>query len=153
MAEQTLAELREAIFSKLPSAAEVNAKPHATPKHAMTTRLHVKAAKDKDDEKKLEQWKKDVGIRDKWTCRVCGIKTVKTMELDPKRGEAHHIAGRADKAVRYDVRNGLHCCLACHQKFTLGKLFISQIAKFLFKVGQKTYINGSKQVTFSERAA
>lgn len=153
MAEQTLAELRAEIFGRMTTMAEVNATPRAVQKSAMVSRLDVKEAKDKDDEKKLEQWKRDVRLRDKGRCRVCGIKTIKTLELDPKRGEAHHIASRKDKAVRHDIRNGLHTCLSCHQKITAGKLFIHQIAKHLFKVGTQAYIDGSKKVTFSEKAA
>ncbi len=152
MAEQSLAEMRAEIFGRLDTMAKVNARPHATPKYAMTSRLDVKDAKDKDDEKKLEAWKREVRVRDKGRCRVCGIKTVKTLELDPKRGEAHHIASRKEKVVRHEIRNGLHCCLSCHEKFTLGKLFIAQAAKHLFVIGQTTYINASKKVTFSTKA-
>lgn len=142
-----------AIWHDAPSLSDRQAERYATPKHAMTTRLDVKGAKDKDDAKQLEDWKRAVRLRDKGRCRVCGIKTIKTLELNPKRGEAHHVASRKDKAVRYDVRNGLHCCCACHEKFTLGKLFVHQIAKLLMTVGQTTYINASKKVTFSEKAA
>lgn len=113
-------------WQKAPSLNDRQGERYATSKQAMTTRLEVKDAKDKADDKKLEQW---------------------------KRGEAHHIASRADRAVRHDVRNGLHTCLGCHEKFTLCKLFIHQIAKHLFTVGTTTYINGSKKVTFSGKAA
>lgn len=126
---------------------------YAEAKSEMDTRLDVKSAKDKDDEKQLDAWRKGLRLRAKGRCQHCGIKTVKTLALDPKRGEGHHLVGRADKALRYDLRNGLHLCLKCHTAITTGKLFVQQLAKHLFKLGDRTLVNGAKPVTFTEKAA
>jgi hypothetical protein len=137
-------------ITDLPSMGEVNAQRRAVPKWQIPTRLETKTADAKDDKHVLETWKQAVKARDKSRCRVCGRKTVVTLALDPKRGEAHHIAGRADKAVRTDVRNGLHCCLLCHGKFKHGLHVIATAAQMFTASNGKRYIDCNQPVAFKE---
>ncbi len=119
------------------------------------TRLDEKTAAKRDDAKLLETWKRKVRYRDRGHCRVCKIKTVTTLALDPKRGEAHHIVSRTCPAVRYDVRNGLHVCAKCHSLLTRHKLFVVGTAAQMFTAGDqktKSYLNGSEpDLRFVER--
>lgn len=107
------------------------------------------------DEKKLERaCLKIVWKRDERKCRACGCKVAKSLERTPKRGETHHIAGRADYAVKFDSRNRVLVCALCHEKLELLKLFIIATAKQMFTVNGKSYINGdSKKLKFQEKAA
>lgn len=118
-------------------------------------RMDEKAAVEKVDAKFLAQWRAAVRRRDRGRCRVCGIKTVQTLELDPKRGEAHHIVSRTCQVTRYDVRNGLHTCLRCHSRFKARKLFVTGKASQMFKVGlgitAKSYLDASYPLEFVER--
>lgn len=123
----------------------------ACPKSATPSRLEQKTAKDKDDATKLAQWRAEVRDRDEGKCRCCDMKTIKTISLHPRRGEANHVAGRDDRAVRYDTRNGIHLCLRCHERCTgkvNDKLKIVGTAWFT-KAGTR-YINADHKVTFQE---
>lgn len=123
----------------------------AEQKSALKTRLDVKAAADKQDTRKLEVWRGLVYARDKFTCRCCGVKVIRTLNLDPKRAEAHHVKRRDELAVRYDVRNGLTLCLSCHQKVTHYLLRI--IATKFFMKGKTRYVNASAPVMFKPKEA
>jgi len=122
----------------------------AMPKYAMPSRLDER----KDDlkaEKAAEKgWRKGCITRDGKVCRCCQRKVVQQLALAPERLEVHHVAGRVDQAVRWDVRNGVVLCAECHEKITRHALFIVQAAKHLFRVGVKTYINANKKIDFKE---
>lgn len=111
----------------------------------------------KDDlreEKAAEKaWRKAAIARDGRICRCCKRKVVAQLALAPERLEVHHIAGRADQAVRHDVRNGCVLCCSCHEDVTRHRVFIIQHAKHLFRVGSKTYINANKKIEFKRTAA
>lgn len=117
------------------------------------SKLELKTADDRDDARDEKLWRKACIARDGKVCRRCQRVVVQQLELAANRLEVHHIAGRADRAVRWDVRNGLVVCGTCHDLLTRHLLFILQAAKHLFTVGQTTYINASKKVTFSDKAA
>lgn len=142
-------------LNDLPSMAEVNAQRRAVPKYQIPTRLDEKTADDKDEKKAEQRWRKGCIKRDGKICRHCGCVVVVQLELAGNRLEIHHVTGRADQATRWDVRNGLVLCQACHSKVTRHLLFILQIARFLFMVDGSTtrYINASKKVTFSAKRA
>ena len=54
-----------------------------------------------------QSWRRDVFIRDSFTCQVCGHRFIKIV--------AHHIQSFADYPdLRFDVKNGLTLCRACH---------------------------------------
>ena len=82
-------------------------------KHQATRKLA------KEAQKKREKWVKSRGVTDKkcdilWSqivrsvgrCQYCG----KTENL-----HAHHIFGRTNKAVRWDLENGVCLCAGCHK--------------------------------------
>jgi hypothetical protein len=138
-------------LAKLPTLAEVQADRTGPLWKTPTGRLDAADAKEKDDAKLLEQWRRQVKTRDRGRCRVCGVKTIATMELDPKRGEAHHIVSRADKSVRYDVRNGLHVCLRDHRRFKGHRLHVVGTAAQMFVAANgKSYLDASWPLTFKE---
>lgn len=140
----------------LPTLAEVQAQRARRPNwKPTTTRLDQKVADDKDDEKKLLAWAKAVKARDEGKCRVCGVRTITTLERVPKRGEAHHIKTRSDWAVRHDVRNGLWLCLRDHQRLSGRgvRLHVIGTAAQTFIVNGTTYLNGDCPLQFTEAAA
>ena len=56
-----------------------------------------------------KQWRRDIFIRDYWTCQECGQKSV--------RIEAHHIKSFRDYPdLRLDINNGLTLCKSCHAR-------------------------------------
>ena len=113
------------------------------------TRAETNGEAEKRDTNLLNIWKARVFQRDKGICRCCGRKVKKTLEHVPQRAEAHHLKTRADKSVRYDVRNGILVCLfPCHEGITTGKIAVTQAARLMFVVDGKSYINGSEAVTF-----
>lgn len=133
----------------LPTLAEVNAVPHATPKHLLPTRLD-RAIQNKadrlDDAKKLREWACAVKTRDQWKDRKTKRRVLKTLSLDPDRAEAHHIEPKDDWNVRHDVRNGICLSLATHLAVETGKLRIEGTQWFTVK-GQR-YIDGTAPVHF-----
>jgi ribosomal protein L37AE/L43A len=142
-------------LSSLPTLGDLQRTPRATPKDQLPSRLDTKTAADTDDAKALEQWAKKVRHRDRERCRVCGVKTVRTLALDPKRGEAHHLRPRSCQVTRTDVRNGIWTCLSCHQKLTRHKLFPIGTGAMVFRVGRgitaKSYLDGTCDLKFKEK--
>jgi ribosomal protein L37AE/L43A len=139
-------------LDQLPTLATMQAQRRAVAKADLPTRLDAKTAADRSDAKALQQWAHAVRARDRETCRVCQRKTVRTVALDPRRGEAHHLRPRSCLVTRTDVRNGVWTCLACHKLLTGHKLFpVGQGADSTFKAGRtgKTFLNGdSLTLTF-----
>lgn len=128
---------------------------YATAKHAIPTRLDERTADQRDGKAAEKTWRKGCIARDGKICRCCERKVVQQLALAPERLEVHHVAGRVDQAVRWDLRNGIVLCSECHEKVTRHLLFILQAARSLFTVegSTKAYINASKKVTFSPKAA
>lgn len=142
-------------FDRLQTLAEVQTARAGKPNWKPTqTRLDEKVADGKDDAKHLLQWAKDVKARDQGCCRVCGVRTLTTLDRVPKRGEAHHLKGRADRAVRVDVRNGIWVCLRDHQRLHGRgvRLHVVGTAAQLFTVNGKPYLNGDLPLKFKEAA-
>lgn len=139
-------------IADLPTVAEVAAARRG-PIAKGPSRLDVKTADDRDEARDEKAWRKACITRDGKVCRRCQRVVVVQLELAPNRLEVHHVAGRADRAVRWDVRNGIVVCATCHGLLTRHLLFILQAAKHLFTVGSQTYLNASKKVTFSDKAA
>lgn len=127
---------------------------YATPKHTIPTQLDTKIAERRDDKKLDAAFLAAVWARDKAKCRVCGCKVFKSLAVSARRGEVHHIEGRADRAVRHDRRNGLLCCAIHHQAFTRHQLVIGAGTRPLpmFKAGNgKLYVNAdSRLLKFTE---
>jgi predicted restriction endonuclease len=129
----------------------MRSRPRSIPKGA--SRLEFKTAKDKADVGKLEAWKRAVFALDKFRCRKCGAKVTRTLERVPHQAQAHHVKGRVEKLVRYDVRNGLCVCGACHDQITgaVNEKWIVVGTKF-FTLQGRAFINAREPVTF-ERVA
>jgi 5-methylcytosine-specific restriction endonuclease McrA len=93
----------------------------ACPKPA--TKLVDRVAYKKEREAKERAFRQAVWTRDKSKCQRCGVKVIKTLALDAKRGEVHHLKPRSlDPGKRYDVNNGQLVCALCHQKLTRHEL-------------------------------
>lgn len=134
-------------------AGDVNARPHATPKHEMTTKLDRKVAKakaDLADQKKLTAWANAVKDRDEWKDRKTGTKVKRTHVLAPDSAHAHHIEPKENADTRHDVRNGITLSFATHDAVERNKLRIVG-TKFFTKNGRR-YIDATYPVKFKEVA-
>jgi hypothetical protein len=109
-------------------------------------RAIAKKAARLDDAKQLRAWAFAVKDRDRWRDRKTGRRVLRTLSLDPDRGEAHHIVSKDDPAVRYDVRNGLTLSLQSHLEVEQGRYRIEGTAWFTVK-GQR-YIDATHAVVF-----
>lgn len=64
--------------------------------------------------KNNRDWRRQVFIRDNWTCQECGDKSRKGNRIII---HAHHIKSFKDyQELRFDVTNGLTLCKTCHAK-------------------------------------
>lgn len=93
------------------------------------------------DAKLLRIWAAAVKDRDLWRDRHTGQRVSRTRALDPLRAEAHHIVSRDDRAVRYDVRNGVTLSMKTHLEVSLGRYRIE--GTVYFRKGGARYINGT----------
>lgn len=139
--------MKSAALSQLPTLAETNAEPRELPKRfTKLDRAIAKKAARLDDKKKLEVWARAVKDRDQWKDQKTGVQVRRTRRLDPLRAEAHHIEPKENKAVRYDVRNGICLSYASHFLVTHHKYRIDGTV-FFVKDGCR-YINGNFPVFF-----
>ncbi len=140
-----LRELRR--LGHLKTLAEIHAVPRAVPKPSTKLdRAIAKKAARLADAKKLREWARSVKDRDQWKCRKTGERLRRTMELDPLRAEAHHLAGRDDLAVRTDVRSGITLSFATHFAVTHHRLRIEGTR--FFTVQGTRYIDATFPVYF-----
>jgi hypothetical protein len=98
------------------------------------------------DAKLLRIWAAAVKDRDLWKDRKTGVTVHRTRQLDPLRAEAHHLVSKDDRAVRYDVRNGICLSLETHLQVTLGRYRIEGTR--WFRKNGASYIDGTHAVTF-----
>lgn len=128
---------------------QVNAQPHATPKHELETTLDRAIANKAArllDKRKLERWALKVKNRDQWKDRKTGVPVLQTLALDPLRAEAHHIEPKANTAVRYDPRNGICLSFATHFLVERGVYRIEGTR--WFRKGGARYIDARFPVIF-----
>lgn len=121
------------------------------PNAKLRSRLDEKVALKRDTARldiafRLKVWRRDAG-----KCRVCGVTVKRTLELDPKRGEVHHVARRDNRAVKFDARNGLLVCGTCHEALTRYRLQVVGTAVDTFIVDGKTYLNADRPLRFVRR--
>jgi hypothetical protein len=135
-------------LDRLPTLADVQqTRPRANPKLVTRlTRAIAKKAARLEDAKQLRAWAKAVKERDLWKDRRTGIRVRSTRELDPLRAEAHHIVSKDDRAVRYDVRNGICLSFETHDLVERHALRIEGTV-FFWKDGVR-YIDASHRVRF-----
>jgi hypothetical protein len=143
-------------FSDLPTMAQVEANRRGKTffKGETPSRLDERKADDRDEEAAEKAWRKGCIKRDGKVCQCCGRKVVPQLALAPERLEVHHITGRADRVVRWDVRNGVVLCFECHhEKIGRYLIIIVQAAKHLFTADNgKWYINANKKIEFKKAA-
>jgi hypothetical protein len=136
-------------LDRLRTLAEVNAVPHATRKDQLDSKLDraiaSKAARLRDVQQ-LRVWARAVKDRDRWQDRKTGHQVLATRQLDPRRAEAHHIASKDDRAVRYDVRNGI--CLSFATHFAIERHELRIEGTRWFTVGGARYIDATYAVYF-----
>lgn len=133
----------------LPLLAELQATPRATPKHLLPTKLDraiARKAARVADRKALRAWAAAVKARDGFRDRYTGQRLRLTPDLDPLRAEAHHVVSRSDRAVRFDIRNGITLSFAMHAKVERGDYRIEGTA--WFRIKGATYIDASFPVVF-----
>lgn len=115
------------------------------------TRAQEKDEAEKADEQALEKWRAACRRRDRHRCRVCGRKVDVTLKRIPRQATTHHIEPRSNRALRYDRRNGLTCCLEpCHDQLQRRELVIVQAKEHLFTLEPdgKLYWNADEPMTF-----
>lgn len=98
------------------------------------------------DEKNLRAWAFAVKTRDRWRDQKTGLRVHRRLDLDPQRAEAHHIVSKDDRAVRYDIRNGITLSLATHILVERGELQIE--GTVFFVLGGCRYIDATYAVNF-----
>jgi hypothetical protein len=133
----------------IPAAEDVAAARVGKPLPKGDSRSAVKSTKDTADAKQLKAWQRAVFKADGFCCRKCGVKVVQTITMQPNQAQAHHVKGRTERAVRYDVRNGLTLCRTCHEQITgaVNERWIVLATKVFTVVG-KVYTNAREKVTF-----
>ena len=137
-------------WQRSPSLVERQATRRATPKHAEKTRAEQHTDQAREEKKAEAACVKRVWQRDEGQCRHCKVKVLKSLEYQPKRGETHHIVGRATWAVRFDPRNRILLCAACHELVERLRLFIVGTAKQMFTVDGKSYLNADCKLRFTK---
>lgn len=102
------------------------------------------------DERKAEAaWKKAVWTRDRGHCRWCRRVCRQCLDLAADRGEVHHVSGRVVRALRWDRRNGLLLCAACHERVT-GRVAekVLMHSRHTFTVDGVRYLDADRPVHF-----
>lgn len=133
----------------LPTLDQVNAVPHATPKHLLETKLDRAIASKAErllDERKLRAWALAVKHRDQWKDQKTGKRVRKCLELDPDRAEAHHIEPKSNWTTRYDIRNGVTLSYENHARVERGDYRIDGTAWFV--IDGVRYIDATAPVIF-----
>lgn len=94
------------------------------------TQLEDRIAAKREQVKKEDAFRKQVWLRDKGLCRVCGVKVLRTITLDPRRGEVHHRRGRnVAPEDRFNVARAVLLCARCHLRVTRHEVVIPKGAK------------------------
>ena len=115
-----------------------------------TTRLEQRTATDADDRRREVACTTKVWRRDEGKCRVCGTTVTRTLALDPKRGETHHLAPRADRRVRFDPRNRILVHLRCHARFKAGTIRVVRDTAQTFAIDGRIYLDADHPLTFTD---
>jgi hypothetical protein len=116
------------------------------------SRLRDRTAEDKANEKKDEQFRRDIYRLDNGVCRCCGRKVTRKLDRVVDRAEVHHVSGKVGD-LRWDVRNGILLDAECHEKVTgrVNERLAIVGSKFFRHKGQ-WLINARAPVTFKRVA-
>ena len=134
-------------FPQLPTLAAVQAARVGKAIAKGKTRLEAQVSADRTDALAERAFRAAVWKRDQGKCRVCGCRVVRTLTVTPKRGDVHHIAPRAVRAVRFDPRNGLLVCAMDHERLQQHRLHM--YASSLFWVNNKEYVDAGGHIMFA----
>lgn len=95
-------------FPRLPTMADVNARPHATPKHAMSPAVLTKETKRKTKLEREKAFRDGVWLRDEGRSRASKTPLARSGTDYHKVGEVHHVLPRSlSPELVYCVANGL----------------------------------------------
>ena len=99
------------------------------PKPSRLARLERVRSSKAEDTRKLAAFRRAVWARDEGKCRVCGVRCLRTLTLDPKRGEVHHLRGRnVAPEDRYTVSKAVLLCAVHHEQAQRHKVTIPRRA-------------------------
>ncbi len=135
-------------FSDLPTSADVAARRVGRPIAKGKTRLEVRTATRPITKLEELTFRRLVWIRDRYRCRCCRRKVLKTLARIPERGEVNHLHGRVGK-LRFEVRAALLLCLTCHERVT-GRVNTPRlriVASQTFTTTQGTFTDATYPVT------
>jgi hypothetical protein len=86
------------------------------------------------------------------SCRCCGRRVVKTLELCPERAEKHHLCGRLG-VLRYESRCAIGVCHDCHHLLQPGKMrVLGQLWTIQAKQGPRMVLDADQALTFTRAA-
>lgn len=86
-------------------------RPMPKPRPRVLDRVEYK----REAEKKARDFRAAVWKRDDGICQRCGVKCLRTITLDVRRGEVHHLKPRSiSPENRYNVALARLYCLQCH---------------------------------------
>lgn len=91
----------------------------AQTKAALGSRLRDRTVENKQKAALEKAFKAAAWTKAKGKCERCGVRCLKTLALDARRGEVHHKKPRSTSpALKYDVNNSELVCRSCHEKIT-----------------------------------
>ena len=86
-------------------------KPQPKPRPRIVDRIAVR----KERERKAQDFRVAIWLRDQGRCQVCYRKVIHTLELVPNAGHVHHRRGRnVAPGDRYVVHEAVLLCRRCH---------------------------------------
>jgi len=133
-------------LSDLPTVAEMRARGRATPKPSKLDRAKENGRRREAFRLTLSLWALAVKNRDRWRDRYDGKPVERTLDLVPRRAEAHHVVSREDAAVRYDTRNGICLSYETHARVERNELRIVGTKFFSVKGSSRRYIDATYPV-------
>jgi hypothetical protein len=117
------------------------------PQPKSAPRLKLRMAKARDLDQAWRDCCRYVDQRDRYKCRVCGRRVVKTLTLCAERAEHHHLEARSlVPALKHDVRNVILCCASCHLKLTQHQIEPTGTERFEYQ--GHSYLNADCPLIF-----
>lgn len=116
------------------------------------SRLEVRTKVDRDEERKDEQFRKDVYRLDDGRCRCCGRQVARKLDRTADQAQVHHVHGRVGD-LRWLVKAALLLCATCHERVT-GKVNdrLQIVGTKFFRLDGQRLINARESVRFQKVA-